>query len=183
MRKRTIPELLSETIQELMACKTIDDITVKDILEECGIARPTFYKYFRDKHELVEYVFRKELAEPYFWDFTMNLKEREILFLYHLREKRAFYLNILKSKGQDSFYQMWLDHAIRSVAHYFRSLPEYSSMPDHDLSFYSKYLSLAYVNINIEWLKASHPEKPEEMAEKLERIMQYGMSGLKSDHQ
>ena len=179
MRKHTIPELLSATIQELMQHRALDEITVKDLLEECGISRPAFYKYFRDKHELLEYVFRKELAEPYFWDITKDLKQREILFLYHLRKNRTFYLNALKSTGQNSFYHLWLDQAVHSVLHYFRSLPEYGNLSDDDLSFYARYLSLAYVNMNIEWLISSHPLIPEEMAEKLELIMQYGMNGLK----
>ena len=178
MKKMSVQEILSLTIQEMMKDRALDSITVCEILDVSGISRPTFYKYFSDKQELVEYVFQKELAAPYFWDFTKDLKTRELFFLRHLREQRAFYLNALKTVGQNSFYHMWLDQACRSVENYFESLPAYNGIPKEDLRFYAKYLSYAYVNMNIEWLENDGPETPEEMSEKIDRIMGYGMYGV-----
>ena len=178
MKKMSVQEILSLTIQEMMKDRALDSITVREILHASGISRPTFYKYFSDKQELVEYVFQKELAAPYFWDFTRDLKTRELFFLRHLREQRSFYLNALKTVGQNSFYHMWLDQACRSVEDYFDSLPAYHEIPKEDLRFYAKYLSYAYVNMNIEWLENDGPETPEEMSEKIDRIMGYGMYGV-----
>lgn len=178
VKKMSVQEILSLTIQEMMKDRALDSITVREILHASGISRPTFYKYFSDKQELVEYVFQKELAAPYFWDFTKDLKTRELFFLRHLREQRSFYLNALKTVGQNSFYHMWLDQARRSVEDYFESLPAYNGIPKEDLRFYAKYLSYAYVNMNIEWLENDGPETPEEMSEKIDRIMGYGMYGV-----
>ncbi len=178
VKKMSVQEILSLTIKEMMKDRALDSITVREILHASGISRPTFYKYFSDKQQLVEYVFQKELAAPFFWDFTRDLKTRELFFLQHLREQRAFYLNALKTVGQNSFYHMWLDQACRSVEDYFESLPAYNGIPKEDLRFYAKYLSYAYVNMNIEWLENDGPETPEEMSEKIDRIMGYGMYGV-----
>lgn len=178
MKKPSIPEILSDSIKKLMNDRSPDDITVKDILEESGVGRTTFYKYYYDKHALVEQVFQQELANPYFWDFTKDLRHREALFLHHLQKNRRFILNALKSTGQNSLYKFWLNQAIDSVAKYFRSQPEYSRIQDPDLMFYARFIAYAYVNINIDWLESEDATTPEEMAEKLERILMGGMRGL-----
>ena len=45
---------IRETFIELLKKKSIDKITVKDIVEECGINRNTFYYYYADIYELME---------------------------------------------------------------------------------------------------------------------------------
>ena len=45
---------IRETFIELLKKKFIDKITVKDIVEECGINRNTFYYYYADIYELME---------------------------------------------------------------------------------------------------------------------------------
>lgn len=120
MKKASIQEILTHTIKELMAKHEPDAITVRKILEESGISRPTFYKYFCDKQNLIEFVFESELAKPFFWDFSKGLEEREVLFLEHLSSYRSFYLNALKTTGQNSFYHMWIEQALSSLYGFLR---------------------------------------------------------------
>lgn len=178
MKKPSIPDVLSSTIKDMMAKRTIDEITVKEILDACGISRPSFYRYFYDKQALVEYVFQKELADPFFWDFTKDLRAREARFLRHLRKSRSFYINALKSTGQNSLYQIWLDQGIQSIERYFRSLAEFDGISDSDLHFFSKYLAYAYVNMDIEWLVDPSPVSAEEMARKMELMVTGGIQGI-----
>ena len=178
MKKPTIPQILADCIKQLMNDRSPDDITVKDILEASGVGRTTFYKYYYDKHALVEEVFQKELADPFFWDFSKDLIQREALFLHHLQKNRRFILNALKSTGQNSLYKFWLNQAINSVAKYLRAQSDYRLIPDEDLLFYARFIAYAYVNVNIDWLESDDPSTPEEMAKKLGRILMGGIDGL-----
>ena len=76
MKKPTVPQILADTIKELLEKQSPDKITVQDILNESNISRPTFYKYFKDKNDLISYIFRKELCEPFFMDFSKGLADR-----------------------------------------------------------------------------------------------------------
>ena len=179
MKKRTTRDLLIETIKELMNKQPLDNITVKDILEASGVSRPSFYKYFYDKHDLAASVFKQELADPFFWDFKKNLQEREVLFLKHLAKNRNFYLNALKSSDQNSFYEMWLELACSSLLGYFRTTDIAEDVADEDLVFASKYLAYAFVNMNISWLRESDGMTAEEMETKLSAMMTNGLNGLR----
>lgn len=179
MKKPSTQEILLDTIKELLTLKSPSQITVKDILEVSGISRPTFYKYFLDKQDLIEYVFKKELCEPYFMDYTRDLQAREILFLSHLAKHRSFYIHALETVGQNSFYSMWLDQAVTSLYGFFRANQEYSSINDAYLMFASKYLAYAWVNMNIDWLKNPQNMMPEDMASMLNTMMNIGLDGFK----
>ena len=44
-----------ETTMRLVEQKSVKKITIRDIVEACGITRNTFYYYFHDIYEVLEY--------------------------------------------------------------------------------------------------------------------------------
>ena len=52
---------LANSLTELMAATPLDKITVKDIVEDCGINRNTFYYYYHDIYALLEELFSDEI--------------------------------------------------------------------------------------------------------------------------
>ena len=49
---------LSQPLKRLLSTRTLDKITVKDIVEDCGVNRQTFYYYFRDLYDPLEWNFQ-----------------------------------------------------------------------------------------------------------------------------
>ena len=45
----------ADALKRLMAHTPLDKITVKEIVEECGLTRQTFYRNFLDKYDLVNW--------------------------------------------------------------------------------------------------------------------------------
>ena len=52
---------LMSTFLELLEDKPLDKITVREIVEECGVSRNTFYYHFHDIYELIEEMFNNEV--------------------------------------------------------------------------------------------------------------------------
>lgn len=52
---------VADAFQELLARKDVDKITVKDLVEACGISRQTFYYHFRDIVDVMEWKARREM--------------------------------------------------------------------------------------------------------------------------
>ena len=170
MKKLSMQDILAQTIKELLEDHSPDQITVRDILEASGISRPTFYKYFIDKQDLIGYVFRKELCEPFFLDYSKALVDREVPFLKYLRKHQNFYLHALELTGQNSFYEMWLSLATDSLVGFYKSNPDYSNVDEKKIHFAAKYLAYAWVNMNICWLRNPDGLSAEEMAHQLNSI-------------
>ena len=53
-------EALGNALKKMLAIKPIDKITVKDLVEECGVNRQTFYYHFDDVYDLMEWVFEED---------------------------------------------------------------------------------------------------------------------------
>ena len=54
-------EIIIKTLFELLNEKALGKITVKDIVERCGVNRNTFYYHFRDISDVVEYALLREV--------------------------------------------------------------------------------------------------------------------------
>ena len=56
---------LAEAMKECMKKAPVEKITVKEITEECGVTRQTFYRNFQDKYDLINWYFDKILVESF----------------------------------------------------------------------------------------------------------------------
>lgn len=51
-----LKEKIAHTFLEMTGKKGIDKITIKDLVEKCGISRQAFYYHFRDILDVIEYI-------------------------------------------------------------------------------------------------------------------------------
>lgn len=93
---------LAASITTLLEKKPLDRITIKDITDECGVTRNTFYYHFQDVYDLLSYIFReqadqilREYAGGEDWkDFFLNI-------LTYLNENQKMIENVYYSMRQE----------------------------------------------------------------------------------
>ena len=56
---------LARAMKECMKSTLVENITVKQITEECGLTRQTFYINFLDKFDLINWYFDKLLVKSF----------------------------------------------------------------------------------------------------------------------
>ncbi len=93
---------LASALKELMKEVPFDKITVLHICEKCGMNRKSFYYHFKDKFDLVNWIFDTDVNA-----LIVNFPEDhweciEITCTYFF-ENRDFYRRALQIKGQNSF--------------------------------------------------------------------------------
>lgn len=94
---------LASAMKELMATEPFAKISVSDICDKCYMNRKSFYYHFRDKYDLVNWIFYTEFLGLVRVDPQANswaIIEGMCAYFY---QNRAFYVNALKVTGQDSF--------------------------------------------------------------------------------
>lgn len=110
--RKTTKELLGESLHELSENKPIDKITVKEIVENCGMSSATFYRHFHDKYELIAWIYNYQM-EDIFLNFCRGTKtwRQAILDMVTILDNdRDFYINALKNtEGHNSI--SYLTHA------------------------------------------------------------------------
>ena len=103
---------LSNALKELLEEQSLEKISVSDICERCRMNRKSFYYHFRDKYDLVNWIFDTEFIalnqvhSKNILEFTYSFDDRwkhiETICNYFY-ENRNFYRRVLKVDGQNSF--------------------------------------------------------------------------------
>ncbi|MGI5984279.1 MAG: TetR family transcriptional regulator [Clostridiales bacterium] len=104
-------QALAASLKKLLEQKPIDKITVKDIVEDCGVNRHTFYYHFQDIYELIEWLCINEANEVLGTHKTYDTWKEGFLDLYgYLHDNKAIVMNAYHSK-----YRNYLENYIRSL--------------------------------------------------------------------
>ncbi|HVI42292.1 MAG TPA: TetR family transcriptional regulator, partial [Anaerovoracaceae bacterium] len=104
INKKSTKEILGDSLIELMNSFDLTKISVQDIVNNCGLTRSTFYRYFLDKFDLVNWIYKTNADIPrifynkkYSWT---QVSEKVLEFMY---EHKNFFVNALNASGQNSF--------------------------------------------------------------------------------
>ena len=118
MKKKTTKEFLADSFLELAEKRPINKITIANIVENCGVTQPTFYRYFKDKYDMIAWIYARQSGEligkigenGYLWKDTLLDGMR------FYDENRKFIVNALKhTSGRDSFLFQMSDMNIQFI--------------------------------------------------------------------
>lgn len=95
--------IFAQSIKELMASQTLDKMTVTDIVKRSGMTRQTFYRYFQDKYDLVNWYFEK-LADKSFRQIgnSSTLREGLMKKFTFLLNDQIFFTQAFQSKDYNN---------------------------------------------------------------------------------
>lgn len=174
-------EALGAALKKLLEAKPIDKITVKDLVELCGVNRQTFYYHFDDVYDLLEWVFEEDanrvLPEEIRYD---EWRENVILFFRYLYENKSFVLNIFNSQNRSyllRYFKRRLHYCIHSFA---VIVAEGKNIAWEDLEFVCEFYSNGVVGLISQWLDSNMEVSGEDMLEKFLTILDGSIESLLS---
>lgn len=139
---------LADSIKQLMAEKPFEKISVGEICDRCGMNRKSFYYHFRDKYDLVNWIFDVEfLSCIQLVDYTTGWALMSDVCRYFYSQ-RAFYKNALSVSGQNSFR----DYLRESLDPFISSLSEDVLTGVSNSDFYVTFFADAFNAAMLRWL-------------------------------
>ncbi len=151
----------------LMAKVPFARITVGDICETCGMSRKSFYYHFRDKYELLGWVFEtefvlpaRETAYPSPWDFIRALCN----YLYN---NSAFYKNAFTVWGQNAFAEQFYQLLRPVAAPYI--IPAFAEHAG-ECVFYENYFFDAFFCSLLRWLHGKPALPPSDYVDSMKSL-------------
>ena len=106
LRKKTAKELLADSFRELAERTGVHRITVKAIADNCGYSLATFYRCFRDKHDLIAWDYARQVSEIVAPVGTGSVPWRQTLLegARYYESNREYLSNLfLNTAGLDAF--------------------------------------------------------------------------------
>jgi AcrR family transcriptional regulator len=63
MKQQSTKNSIAECFYKLLNERYFDKITIRDIVEECGVTRNTFYYYFEDVYDIIDDTLNREMKK------------------------------------------------------------------------------------------------------------------------
>lgn len=139
---------LAAALKELMEEMTFDKITVGHICNKCEMNRKSFYYHFKDKYDLVNWI--------YYTEFIGTVKGKEYKDGFDLildvcryfEENKRFYRKVLRYDGQNSFFEYFGELLLPAIEKYTKDI----FADDENNGFYVSFFSEAFINAIKKWL-------------------------------
>ena len=167
---------IAESLRELMGEMPLSAVTVREITKRCGINRNTFYYHFRDKYDVINWVFHREVEEVLLPDAQpRDWGENLIRIGRCLMAHKMFYRGALKEVGQNSFTLCLLEYCQGLVAKLLRQADTVGAIPEGDIRFVSQFYALALIGSVAKWARDGMNSDPERFVRDLERMLRGDM--------
>lgn len=173
MKRKTAKELLTDSFRELAAEKSIDKITVRDVVDNCGYSTATFYRHFRDKYDLIAWDYIREIEKILERvgigrdSWKQALADAADFYESH----RAYLQNLLlHTSGYDSFlrYMNEINHdSLKKRILLVSGLEEVDVKTEMLIRGYC----LGTVNLTCEWILGKYNVNREELVEIYEKLL------------
>ena len=157
---------LAASMKECMKQMPVDKITVKNIVEGCGVARQTFYRNFLDKYDLINWYFAKLVLQS-FEQIGMGHTVGESLtrkFEFILNEK-VFFTEAFRSDDRNSLKE----HDFELILQFYTDLlaRKDSRALDQELHFLLEMYCQGSVYMTVKWVLGGMKDSPQAMSAKL----------------
>ena len=116
-------EALANALKDMLEVKSIDKITVKDLVERCGVNRQTFYYHFDDVYDLLEWVFEHDADKVLPGEIDSDIvatewKDYVEAYFKYLMDNKSMVLNIYNSQNRSYMLRYYRDR-LRANVHGF----------------------------------------------------------------
>lgn len=170
---------LGAALKDQMAKKSLEQITIQELTEQCGVQRRAFYYHFEDIYALVKWMFQEEVISLLQQQEGVLLWQEGLLQLFHyLEENRAVCLCVLRSTGCDvlkRFFRADLE------AIFNRALEETAAHLKLDLDPDGIPLFVCALGGIMEaWLLGVFPDTPEAMVARINEFLQIHIRGMEA---
>lgn len=152
---------LAVALKELMNEMSFSKISISDICMKCDMNRKSFYYHFKDKYDLVNWIFDTEylaITSKKVYRYRVDSLLDMSNYFY---ENQRFYRNALEVRGQNSFVEHFHE-MLRVVAlGRLKELFDNQEIP----SLYVDWVVDSFVCAIIRWIREKNPIPPEQFTD------------------
>ena len=154
---------LADAMKSCMKKAPVEKITVKEITEECGVTRQTFYRNFQDKYDLINWYFDKLLLESFAqMGDGLTVYEGLTRKFEFIQKERVFFAGAFRSDDHNSLrehdYELILDFYTQLIGR------KTGRQPEENILFPLRLYCRGSIDMTVEWIFAPKERTPEQMA-------------------
>lgn len=161
-----VKSIVSDALLRLCESKALSKITIADLQEESGVSRQTFYNHFKDKQDLIQYVYEHRVIA--LWrvptDLNLDYYNAKLSLLESDAKYYKFLKQALKLSGANCLRDFMYEHSKNFDRAWHQAFYGKDPLPP-ELIFASDYHSAAIMHMRIQWIMDDIPIPPEQLLE------------------
>ena len=166
---RWADQKISIAFVKMLRKQPVDDVTVIKVCEKAGVNRQSFYYHFKDKYDLVNWIFYVGfLGEMDMSSYQTGWDWVEDICRYFYREK-DFYRVALKIEGQNSFRDYFMEITAPVASLFLQDV-----LPSkEEESFFVTFVLDAFLAALVRWLSGGydHEMDADEFTSRMKEIL------------
>lgn len=152
------------SLKRQMARKPLNKITIKDIVDDCGVNRQTFYYHFEDIYDCLEWMYHKEslrIVEEH--KDLEHWQEGVYAILQYIQDNSVECLNALHSMGQEQLRHFFYEDFFYLYSGLFKSIS--TGIDENFLDFTANVFVYGAAGYILHWLESGMKETPEQIVQ------------------
>lgn len=137
---------IADKMRELMKYKTIDKIRVTEICKAAEIERPTFYYHFKDKYDLVAWMFYHSAYET-----DVISVESAAQSMNKMKSDMIFYKRAYEDSSQNALWRYMLEYFVKRYTDLAKEKLR-TDLLDTQLSYSIRFYCMGAVGMTQEWV-------------------------------
>lgn len=147
-------QILEDSLKKLMLQKPLDKITIRDLTEDCGISRMTFYYHFKDIYDLVEWSCLADATKALEGKKTYDTWSEGLLQIFEaVYENKPFILNAYRCISRDQIESFLFHLTSDLIMAVVEEKAAGTEVSEEDRRFIADFYKYSFVGIMLDWIK------------------------------
>ncbi len=164
---------LAASLKHLLLQKPLTKITIRDIAEDCGVSRMTFYYHFKDIYDLAEWTCAEDAARALEGKKTYDTWQEGFFNIFHaVQANRPFIMNVYRSVSRERIEQYLNPLIQRLLLEVVAEKSAELEVSEADQQFIASFYEYAFVGVMLKWIGSGMKEDPAVIVERTSKVMQ-----------
>jgi probable dihydroxyacetone kinase regulator len=169
---QTTKKALAASLKKLLSEKSMDKITVVDIVEDCEVNRQTFYYHFKDIYDLVEWIYTNEASKALGDKKTYDTWQQGFMQIFkYVQENKAFVINTYHSINREHLEHYLYNETYNLLIGVIEEKAAGMTIEQEDEAFIAHFYKFAFVGLMLEWIGKGMKEDPSAIIEKVNILL------------
>lgn len=151
---RMTKKALAASLKKLMEDSALDKISIREITEDCGVNRKTFYYHFDNIYDLVGWMFEEEAIESVKkYNFVTDYEEVVRFSMNYIEENEHVINSALDVLGRDELKKFFYNNFVGNMRSVVDELSEGMTIPQDYIDFLINFYAESFASLLIDWVR------------------------------
>ncbi len=165
-------QALAATLKQLLEKKSLDDITVKEIVEACEVNRQTFYYHFQDIYDLLGWFLEQEARQALAGKYSATDWQEGLLNAFHyVQDNYKLIFHIFGSGGQALLAGQLNEISQQLMYRVVEASCQDLNIAEQDKHFIARFYKFALAGLLLEWIASGMSQDPAEIVAQADKLL------------